>query len=145
MKFWTGVAVGAAAMYFLDPVQGDQRRAMAREKYERLRPTVTARVEAAEPTIRGLGERVRGAAERVPMLRVLRGGKQDETPSVDRPAIMRDLTATQMEELTRQFGERDRQSWNNLASGYGWTAAQADEVWRWFEERPAKDQATTAA
>ncbi len=42
MTFWTGAAVGAAAMYFLDPQHGSQRRATALDTYERLRPTVAA-------------------------------------------------------------------------------------------------------
>ena len=145
MMFWTGVAIGATAMYFLDPQNGTHRRAIARETYERLRPTVAARVEAAEPTIRDLGQRVRGAAGKVPVLHVLNGGKQDQTPHAERPAIMAGLSETQMEELTRQFGEGDRQAWDRLTASYGWTTAQADEVWRWFEQRPAPQQAGTAA
>jgi hypothetical protein len=149
MMFWTGVAVGATAMYFFDPQNGSHRRAAARETYERLRPTVAARVEAAEPTIRELGQRVRGAAGKVPALHVLKGGRGDEAPPAEppaeRPAIMAGLSETQMEELTRQFGERDRQAWDALTASYGWTTAQADEAWRWFEQRPAADPTATAA
>ena len=145
MMFWTGVAVGATAMYFFDPQNGSHRRATARETYQRLRPAVAARVEAAEPTIRDLGQRVRGAAGKVPVLHVFKGGRQDEARPVDRPAIMAGLSETQMEELTRQFGEHDRQAWNTLTASYGWTTAQADEVWHWFEQRPAPDRATAAA
>jgi len=149
--FWTGVAIGATAMYFFDPQNGSRRRAVARDTYERLRPTVTARVEAAEPTIRDLRQRVREAARKVPVLHVIKGGKQDEAPehatgaTHNRPSIMAGLSETQLEELTRQFGEHDRQAWNTLTASYGWTTAQADEVWRWFEQRPAAGQMATAA
>jgi hypothetical protein len=145
MMFWTGVAVGATAMYFFDPQNGASRRAMAREAYERLMPTIAARVEGSAPTIRDLGQRVRGAAGTVPVLRVLKGGKPAGAQPADRPAIMAGLSETQVAELTRQFGEHDRQAWNALTASYGWTAAQADEVWRWFEQRPTHDQPAQVA
>ena len=146
MGFWTGVAVGVAAVYFLDPEHGAQRRAMAREKYEQIRPSISGRMETAQPTIRDIGGRVRSAASRVPGLHLIRGGRSDEAPSVDgRPAVLAALTGTQMDEFTRQFREGDRQAWDTLAASYGWTPEQADEVWRWFEQRPDPDQAAGAA
>lgn len=145
MNLWIGAAVGAAAMYFLDPQHGDRRRRSALQTYERLRPTIATRMEAAEPAVRDLGERVREVAGRVPGLGALAGGAQGAAPSSDRPALITGLSETQMEELTRQFGEPDRQGWNALTESYGWTTAQADEVWRWFEQQPAPDQMDAAS
>jgi len=143
--FFTGVAVGAGAMYFLDPQHGVHRRARARETYWRLRPTINAGVEAAEPAVRGLAGMVRGAAGRVPVRRVLRLAGRDARQPDGRPAVMANLTETQMEELIRQFGERDRQAWDALAASYGWTPEQGEEVWRWFEQRPQPGQPVHAA
>ncbi len=143
--FLTGVTVGATAMYFLDPQHGGQRRAMARETYRRLRPKIDAGVGAAEPAIRDLGGLVREAAGRVPGLHVLQGAERNEVQGGPRPAIMADLSQTQLEELTRQYDERDRQAWNALTASYGWTPAQMDEVWRWFEQRPQSSQVVNVA
>src|SRR5687768_9000744 len=100
MRFWIGAAAGAAAMYYLDPELGERRRTVAREQLDRLRPAVAMQMEAAQPTIRELGGKVRSAAERVPGLRVIRGGRSAQ-PAVDpdRPAVMASLTETQLSEL----------------------------------------------
>jgi hypothetical protein len=149
MRFLTGVAVGAAAMYFFDPQQGAQRRARAQDAYRRqLRPTIDAGVDNAQPAVRELGGLVRGAASRVPGLRVLPGGRRDAGQPEDRPAdrpegrpaVMATLSETQMQELTRQFAERDRQAWDALTKSYGWSGEQSDEVWRWFGLRPQPNQ-----
>jgi hypothetical protein len=55
----------------------------------------------------------------------------------DRPAVLADLSATQMEELERQYAEGDRQGWDRLAESYGWTPEEAEAVWTYFGERPA--------
>ena len=151
MGFWIGAANGAAAMYFLDPEHGAQRRAHAREWLERVRPTVALRMETAQPAVRDLGGRVRSAAGRVPGLRRIVGGRLDEAQAPEgRPAVLASLTGTQMDELNRQFGEGDLQAWGALTTSYGWSPAEADEVWRWFEQRPspaapAPQQASGAA
>src|SRR5687767_5882728 len=108
MTFWMGVALGATAMYLFDPQHGRRRREVARETYARLRPAVTAQVEAAAPTVRDLGERAREAAGRVPVPPFLKG-VSDRARSDSRPAIMDNLSETQIAELTRQFEQQDRQ------------------------------------
>ena len=55
---------------------------------------------------------------------------------VDRPAVLEDLSATQAEELERQFAEGDRQGWERLRESYGWTPEQGRAVWDWFSQRP---------
>jgi hypothetical protein len=55
-----GMAVGALIMYILDPEQGQQRRAHARERVTHLRDTAGQRF---GETARTLGSRARGMAE----------------------------------------------------------------------------------
>jgi hypothetical protein len=62
-------------------------------------------------------------------------GAQAGTAPV-RPAVLNDITDTQMEELERQFAEGDRQAWRALTDSYGWTPEQSEEVWNWFGLRP---------
>jgi hypothetical protein len=59
-----------------------------------------------------------------------------------RPSVMENLTTTQMDELERQYNEHDHSGWNTLADSYGWSSDQANEVWKWFSERPARGQDT---
>ena len=142
MTFWMGVALGATAMYLFDPQHGRRRREVARETYERLRPAVTAQVEAAAPAVRDLGERAREAAGRVPVPPFLKGASDGARPD-SRPAIMDNLSETQIAELTRQFEEQDRQGWDALTASYGWTSAESHEVWGWFERRPEPARSAT--
>ena len=53
-----------------------------------------------------------------------------------RPTVLGDLSATQAEELERQFAEGDRQGWNRLCESYGWSPEQGQAVWEWFSQRP---------
>jgi hypothetical protein len=59
-----------------------------------------------------------------------------------RPSVLEALSTTQMDELERQYKEHDHSAWNTLADSYGWTAEQANEVWKWFGERPKRGQDT---
>src|SRR5690349_20223603 len=128
MRFWIGAAAGAAAMYYLDPEHGERRRTVARGQLDRLRPAMAMQMEAAQPTIREFGGKVWSAAERVPGLRVIRGGKGAQaTDGSGRPALIANLSETQLAELTRQFDERDLEAWRSLTSSYGWSTAQTDE------------------
>jgi hypothetical protein len=52
---------------------------------------------------------------------------------ITRPAILEELTATQLFELESQFDEGDRQGFDWRADSFGWTPEQAQQVWDWFE------------
>ena len=51
---------------------------------------------------------------------------------MDRPAVLYDLSASQMEEIYQQSVEDDRAGFDRRADAYGWSADQADEVWSWM-------------
>lgn len=65
------------------------------------------------------------------------GGQGDE-----RPAVLENLSTTQLDELERQYNEHDHAGWNTLAESYGWSAEDANAVWKWFSERPKRGQDT---
>jgi hypothetical protein len=52
--------------------------------------------------------------------------------SEKRPEVLSDLTVTQLAELERQFDDGDLDAFNTRAASYGWSADQAQAVWRWF-------------
>ncbi|MGN6360160.1 MAG: hypothetical protein ACTHNK_07215 [Thermomicrobiales bacterium] len=60
-----------------------------------------------------------------------------------RPAVLADLTATQLDELELQFNEQDRQEWNTFTDSYGWSKQQSDEVWQWFSQVPRGGESTS--
>ncbi len=57
-----------------------------------------------------------------------------------RPDILTAVSTTQMDELERHYAEQDQQAWNNPGTTYGWTLAQCQQVWTWFDERTALGQ-----
>ncbi len=56
----------------------------------------------------------------------------------NRPAVLMQVSETQIQELERQFAENDRKYWDELGASYGWTPAQTEEVWSWFGQRTPK-------
>jgi len=54
----------------------------------------------------------------------------------NRPAVLHDVSTTQLDELDRQFAEGDRTAWDALTGSYGWSDDDAEAVWTWFGERP---------
>lgn len=59
-----------------------------------------------------------------------------------RPAVLANLSTTQLDELERQFAEQDREAWKALTRSYGWTTEESDAVWAWFGQRPAPGRST---
>jgi hypothetical protein len=63
----TGLALGAAAMYFFDPVSGTRRRALVRDKTDHYRHQLADAAEAKARDLRnradGVVAEVRGAAQ----------------------------------------------------------------------------------
>jgi hypothetical protein len=57
-----------------------------------------------------------------------------------RPAVLDNITETQLLELERQFTEGDRQAWDALTGSYGWSEQEANEVWEWFGQEPESGQ-----
>lgn len=51
----------------------------------------------------------------------------------ERPAVMDDLSETQMQELEFQASEYDVEQFKDVAGTYGWDADTVDAVWNWFE------------
>lgn len=62
------------------------------------------------------------------------GQNNDET----RPAVLDNISETQMLELDRQFDEQDREAWNALTSSYGWSSDESEAVWQWFAQKPSQ-------
>jgi len=50
----------------------------------------------------------------------------------NRPAVMDELTETQLQELEFQFDESDREQFDQIASNYGWSTDTRESVWNWF-------------
>lgn len=67
-----------------------------------------------------------------------------QTESFQRPAILNNLSSTQMDELERQVNENDRQGFNNRAESYGWNAQTTEQVWHYMTHRVSKDEAKQA-
>jgi hypothetical protein len=69
--------------------------------------------------------------------------KQKGQGATSRPDVLLNVSETQIDELERQFNEKDRSAWNTLAESYGWTTEQGAAVWQWFSERPTASQGWT--
>ncbi|MEO5951661.1 MAG: hypothetical protein ABIQ44_04250 [Chloroflexia bacterium] len=54
--------------------------------------------------------------------------KNNET----RPAVLDQISETQMQELERQFNEKDNDGWSTLTQSYGWSKEDSDAVHNWF-------------
>jgi hypothetical protein len=59
---------------------------------------------------------------------------QDNNPT--RPAVLENVSETQIEELERQFDQQDHDGWERLREEYGWSQDDAEAVWNWFSIRP---------
>jgi protein-disulfide isomerase len=55
-----------------------------------------------------------------------------ERPAAERPAVLAELTTTQMDELRRQYGDGDRGSFDAHIDSYGLDRATGNDVWDWF-------------
>lgn len=51
---------------------------------------------------------------------------------MERPEVMESITESQLQELQLQFDDNDRDQFNGLATGYGWSMDDADQVWNFF-------------
>ena len=63
---------------------------------------------------------------------------QSNTGSENRPAVLDQISETQMDELDRHYDEQNRDGWNTLGQSYGWSEQQSEEVWNWFGEDPSR-------
>lgn len=50
-----------------------------------------------------------------------------------RPAVMDELSESQLQELEFQAAEYDRKEFLEIATNYGWDDETIAQVWRWFE------------
>jgi hypothetical protein len=60
-------------------------------------------------------------------------GQSGGMAGLTRPAVLEELTATQLTEIESQFDEGDRQGFEWRAESFGWSREQAQEVWTWFD------------
>ncbi len=60
----------------------------------------------------------------------------DQSSDMSRPAVLEDITETQLQELERQFDEEDRDEWDQLTDSYGWSKDDSEAVWSWFGAQP---------
>jgi hypothetical protein len=60
----------------------------------------------------------------------------DQVSDVTRPAVLYDITETQLEELEQNFEEQDRTGWKRLTDSYGWSEEESEAVWNWFGLKP---------
>jgi len=72
------------------------------------------------------------------------GASQGQTQSPQRPAILNNLSSTQMDELERQTSENDRQGFGKLAGSYGWDPQTTEQVWHYMTHRVSKDEVNRA-
>lgn len=59
-----------------------------------------------------------------------------DTSNPQRPAVMEDLSESQLQELEFQANEYDKEQFFEIAATYGWDEATVSEVWAWFEVQP---------
>src|SRR5687767_3399854 len=55
-----------------------------------------------------------------------------ERYAAEHPAVLENLTTTQMAELQRQFDDGDRGSFDVHVDSYGLDRAIANDIWDWF-------------
>ncbi|HYP41831.1 MAG TPA: hypothetical protein VEX13_15850 [Chloroflexia bacterium] len=60
----------------------------------------------------------------------------DQGNNEGRPALLDNVSDTQILELERQFEEQDRKVWDALTGSYGWSSDESDTVWQWFAQKP---------
>jgi hypothetical protein len=60
----------------------------------------------------------------------------DQGNNPTRPAVLDNISETQMQELERQFNEQDHQAWKALTDSYGWSEGESEAVWEWFSVQP---------
>lgn len=86
-KFLLTAGIGAAAMYFLDPAQGQRRRELARDRLEHGRETAAHTLDRATQVARAVGHDVSVGADRtVHGLRAVRRGVGDVAEKTARRA-----------------------------------------------------------
>ena len=61
-----------------------------------------------------------------------RASRRAHEAGAKRPAVLSELTVTQLAELERQYDDGDLEAFNTRAASYGWTDNQAKAVWAWF-------------
>lgn len=56
-----------------------------------------------------------------------------ENSTPQRPAVMDDMSETQLQELEFQASEYDEKEFLEIAGTYGWDDDTVNAVWQWFE------------
>lgn len=55
---------------------------------------------------------------------------------MERPAVLNELSETQMHELEFQASEYDKEDFFRIGGNYGWDEQTINHVWKWFEVMP---------
>ncbi len=63
-----------------------------------------------------------------------RSGQGGSAPAPTRPAVLDQVSSTTLDDLEQQFAERDRPEWNRFTESFGWSQADSDAVWNWFDQ-----------
>lgn len=64
----------------------------------------------------------------------------DAASNSTRPALLDQVSDTQMQEMEQQYDEQDESGWRNLTESYGWSPEESQAVWDWFGEQPERSQ-----
>ena len=64
----------------------------------------------------------------------------DAANNSTRPALLDEVSETQMQEMEQQFNEQDESGWQQLTESYGWTPEESQAVWDWFGVQPEGSQ-----
>lgn len=60
--------------------------------------------------------------------------------SMSRPAVMTNLTSTQMDQLERQARQNDHEGFMRAAESYGWDKQTCEQVWNFMTHQPSKEE-----
>ncbi len=70
-------------------------------------------------------------------------GNPNQSSNTTRPAVLDNISSSQMEELEEHYNGGDAAAWDRLVDSYGWSQQDGQAVWQWFSEQP--EQGSSAA
>ncbi len=70
--------------------------------------------------------------------------KPGQTMTTERPAVLNNLSSTQMDELERHANSNDRQGFGYRTDSYGWDHQTTEQVWNYLTRRVSKGEVDRA-